>query len=155
MNLNQLRIFYMAAKHGSLSLAAQKLFISQPAVTKGIQRLQDYYEIKFINRFGKRMVLTDAGEVLYGIAEKIFEMENQAEESIFDFQQHKKGHIRIHASESFGAYYLPSILNPFSKSNPFIRISVNILPTEQVVENVANHVRPRMVYVLVGDVSLG
>ena len=39
MNLNQLKIFYMTAKKGNLSVAAQELFISQPAVTKGIQRL--------------------------------------------------------------------------------------------------------------------
>ena len=135
MNLNQLKIFYFAAKHESLSLAAEALYITQPAVTKGIQRLQEYYGIKFVNRFGKKLVLTDAGEVLYGIAEKIFEMESQAEESISDFQQQKRGHIRIHSSESFGAYYLPSIIKPVSKSNPHRRISVNILPVEQVVEN--------------------
>ncbi len=138
MNFNQLKIFYLTVKHGSLSAAAEELCITQPAVTKGLQRLQEYYEIKFVNRFGKKLALTDAGEVLYEIAEKIFELESQAEESIRDFQQQKKGHIRIHASESFGAYYLPSIINPFSKSNPHIRVSVNILPNEQVVENVAN-----------------
>lgn len=137
MNLNQLKIFYLSAKLGSLSAAARALYITQPAVTKGIQRLQEYYEIKFINHFGKKLALTDAGDALYEIAEKIFELEKNAEESIRDFQQRKKGHIRIHASESFGAYYLPSIIDPFSKSNPNIRISINILPNEQVVENVA------------------
>lgn len=137
MNLNQLKIFYLSAKLGSLSVAARALNITQPAVTKGIQRLQEYYEIKFINHFGKKLALTDAGDALYEIAEKIFELEKNAEESIRDFQQRKKGHIRIHASESFGAYYLPSIIDPFSKSNPNIRISINILPNEQVIENVA------------------
>lgn len=137
MNLNQLKIFYLSAKLGSLSAAARALYITQPAVTKGIQRLQEYYEIKLINHFGKKLALTDAGGALYEIAEKIFELEKNAEESIRDFQQRKKGHIRIHASESFGAYYLPSIIDPFSKSNPNIRISINILPNEQVVENVA------------------
>ena len=130
-----MKIFYFAAKYGNLSLAAEALYITQPAVTKGIQRLQEYYGVKFVNRFGKKLALTDAGEILYDIAEKIFEMESQAEESISDFQQQKRGHIRIHSSESFGAYYLPSIINRFSKANPHIRISVNILPTEQVVEN--------------------
>ena len=137
MNLNQLKIFYLAAKQGSLSAAAEALYITQPAVTKGIQRLQEHYEIKLFNRFGKKMALTDAGEVLYGIAESIFELENQAEESLRDFQQRKRGFIRILSSESFGAYYLPFILNRFSRLNPKIRISVEILPTEQIVENTA------------------
>lgn len=138
MNLNQLKIFYMAAKRGNLSKAAEDLFITQPAVTKGIQRLQEYYNIRLMDHFGKKMVLTHAGEVLFKTAEKIFELEKHAEENIREFKQRKKGRIRIQASESFGAYYLPSIMNPFSKAHPLINISVNILPTEHVVNNIAN-----------------
>jgi len=100
--------------------------------------LQEHYEIKFVDFVGKKLVLTDAGEVLYQIAEKIFELENQAEESIRDFQQRKRGHIRILSSESFGDYYLPQIIIPFNKAYPLIRVSMNILPTEQVVENTAS-----------------
>ena len=137
MNLNQLKIFYMAAKYGSLSAAAGALYITQPAVTKGIQRLQEHYEIKLFNRFGKRMALTDAGEVLYGIAESIFEMENQAEESLRDFQQRKRGFLRILSSETFGSYYLPFIINRFIQANPKIRISVELLPTDLIVEKTA------------------
>jgi DNA-binding transcriptional LysR family regulator len=137
MNLNQLKIFYMAAKNGNLSLAAKELFITQPAVTKGIQRLQEFYDMKFVDHVGKKLVLTDAGEVLYEISEKIFELENQAEESIRDFQQRKRGHIRILSSESFGDYYLPRIIIPFCQAYPMVRITMNILPTEQVVSHTA------------------
>jgi len=136
MNLNLLKIFYLAARHGNLSAAARELNITQPAVTKGIQRLQEQYDLRFVNRFGKKMALTDAGEALYQVAEKIFEMDRFAEESIREFQQFEKGHIRIHASESFGAYYLPSIMTPFCKANPHITLSVSILPSDLVVEKV-------------------
>lgn len=137
MNLNQLKIFYLAVKHGNLSTAGGKLNITQPAVTKGIQRLQEHYDIRLLNRFGKKLVMTDAGEALYAIAEKIFELDGLAEDCIRGFQLNELGHIRIDASESFGAYYLPSIINPYSRKNPNLRISVNILPTEQVVDNAA------------------
>ena len=137
MNLNQLKIFYLAAKQGSLSAAAESLYITQPAVTKGIQRLQEHYELELFNRFGKKMALTDAGEVLYKIAESIFEMENQAEESLRDFQQRKRGYIRILASESFGSYYLPFIIDRFSLMNPNVRVSMDTLPTELIVERTA------------------
>ena len=137
MNLNQLKIFYLAAKKKNLSLAAEELFITQPAVTKGIQRLQEFYDMKFVDHIGKQLVLTDAGEVLYEIAEKIFELESKAEESIRDFQQRKRGRIRILSSESFGDYYLPRIIIPFSKAYPLVRIRMNILPTEQVIEHTA------------------
>ncbi len=137
MNLGQLKIFYVAGKMGSLSKAAEELYVTQPAVTKGIQKLQDHYEIKLFNRFGKKMVLTDAGEALFEIAEKIFELETQAEDTIRDFLQQKSAHIRINSSETFGAYYLPSIINPISKKYPNIRFSINILPSYLVVEQVA------------------
>lgn len=137
MNLNQLKIFYLASKRENLSRAAEELNITQPAVTKGIQRIQEFYDIKLVNRFGKKLVMTDAGKDLYRIAEKIFDLEAQAEENIRDFQQKKRGHIRIHASESFGAYYLPAIINTFCKSHPLLRVSATILPTETIVENIA------------------
>lgn len=137
MNFNLLRIFYYTAKLGSISDAAEALFVTQPAVSKGLQRLQEFYEIKFINLFGRKISLTDAGEVLYGIAEKIFEIEKQAEDTINDFQERKRGHIRILSSESFGAYYLPFIIVPFLSENPQVHVCANILPTELVVEGTA------------------
>jgi DNA-binding transcriptional LysR family regulator len=135
MNFNQLKAFYFAVKYGSYSAAAEALYITQPAITKQIQQLEATYGIKFLNRFGKKMVLTDAGEVLYDFADKIFQMESQAEESLRDFQQRKSGRLRIHASESFGAYYLPFIINIFRKKYPNIHISVNIFPNQEVIEN--------------------
>jgi DNA-binding transcriptional LysR family regulator len=135
MNFNQLKTFYFAVKYGSYSAAAEALYITQPAITKQIQQLEATYGIRFLNRFGKKMVLTDAGEVLYDFADKIFQMESQAEESLRDFQQRKSGRLRIHASESFGAYYLPFIINIFRKKYPNIHISVNIFPNQEVIEN--------------------
>jgi len=135
MNFNQLKTFYFAVKCGSYSAAAEALYITQPAVTKQVQQLEATYEIKFLNRFGKKMVLTDAGEVLYDFADKIFQIESQAEESLRDFQHRKSGRLRIHASESFGAYYLPSIINIFKKKYPNIHISLNIFPNQEVIEN--------------------
>jgi DNA-binding transcriptional LysR family regulator len=134
MNLNQLKLFYLAIKRQSLSNAAAELNITQPAVTKGIQRLQEYYEIKFVERRGKKLVLTKAGAALYKIAEKIFSMEQLAEESIRGFQIETGGQLRILASESFGGYYLPALINQFKALNPAIRVKVDILPTDKIVE---------------------
>jgi LysR family transcriptional regulator, transcriptional activator of the cysJI operon len=136
LNFNQLKAFYYTVKCGSLSAAAEALYITQPAVTKQIQQLHSTYGVKLLNRFGKKMVLTDAGEALYNSASKIFEAEIQAEEVLRDFQQRKSGRIRVHASESFGAYYLPFMVNLFRKEYPApLQISVNIFPNPVVIEN--------------------
>jgi len=135
MNFNQLKAFYYAVKFGSLSAAAEALYITQPAVTKQIQQLQTTYGVRLLNRFGKKMVPTDAGEVLFDFADKIFQFESQAEESLRDFQQRKSGRLRIHASESFGAYYLPFIINLFRKKYPKVHVSVNVFPNQEIIDN--------------------
>jgi len=133
MNLNQLKLFYLAVKRKNLSLAAAELNITQPAVTKGIQRLQQHYEVKLVHRLGKKLELTQAGEALYLVAEKIFELEKLAEQCLYEYQQTQKNHIRIHASESFGAYYLPGIINRFNREHPTVSVTVDIVPNKQVV----------------------
>ena len=134
MNLNQLKLFYLAIKRKSLSNAAAELNITQPAVTKGIQRLQEYYEIKFVERPGKKLELTQAGAALYEIADKIFSLEKLAEETINSFRTEEGGLLRIHASESFGGYYIPALINHFKVLNPAIRVKVDILATDKIVE---------------------
>ena len=134
MNLNQLKIFYLAIKRQSLSDAAAELNITQPAVSKAIQRLQEYYELQFVERLGKKLVLTKAGQALYDVAEDIFMMEKVAEDRIRSFQIEQIQRIRIHTSESFGAYYLPAIIHRFKTANPDVSVKVDILPTTKVVE---------------------
>ena len=134
MNLNQLKIFFLAAKHGNLSVAAEDLCITQPAVTRGIQRFQNHYEIKFFKRLGRKLELTYAGKGLYEIAEKIFELESVAEDYILDFQHNKRGHLRIDASETFATYYLPFIVDRFYRLNPQLHITVNTLTNEEVAQ---------------------
>lgn len=138
MNINQLKLFYFTAKYKSPSAAAEYLNISQPAVTTGIHRLEAYYDVKFFQRDGKSMALTEAGEALRKFAEKIFEIELLAEDCIRNFQTQKERRIQIHASETFGAYYLPTLINRFNQSHSQVNISVDIMLNDRVVENTLN-----------------
>ena len=135
MNLNQLKLFYFTAKYKSPSAAAGYLNISQPAVTTGIHRLEEHYDVKLFQRSGQGMTLTEAGEALRKFAEKIFEIELLAEDCICSFQTQKERRIQIHASETFGAYYLPILINRFNQSHSQVNISVDIMLNDQVVEN--------------------
>lgn len=134
MNLNQLKLFYAAAKHGNLRVAADELFISQPAVTRGIQRLQKHYGIKFFKRFGRKLELTYAGAGLYKIAEKIFDIEAIAEAYLQDFHESNRGRLRIDASETFGTHYLPFIVNLFISKYPKVMIKVKTQSNQEVIK---------------------
>ena len=138
MNLNQLKLFYFAVKYKSLSHAAQELNITQPAVTKGIQRLQEYYEVPLVHKLGKNMALTLAGDNLFKIAKKIFELDELADDCMAQYQNENLKHIKISASESFGAYYLPEFINRFNVKAPKVRVTLEVLSNQQVVENTIN-----------------
>lgn len=65
INLNQLRAFYYVAKYLSFTVAAQKLFISQPAVTAQIKLFENYYDLKFFKRIKNKLYLTTEGRKLF------------------------------------------------------------------------------------------
>lgn len=137
MNLNQLKIFYLGVKRGSLTAAAGELNITQPAVTQAIKRLQEFYDVRLVERPGKKLALTESGKALYQIAERIFQLEGLAEDCIRSFREEGERHLRIQTSETFGGYYLPELINRYQRRNPGIKVSVDILPNEKVVENTA------------------
>jgi len=138
MNLNQLKLFYFAVKQKSLTRAAAELNITQPAVTKGIQRLQEHYEVPLVHNLGKNMRLTQAGNNLFKIAKKIFELEKLADDCMTDFQKEHLKHLRISATESFGAYYLPEFINQFNLKAPNVQVTLEVLTNQQVVEDTVN-----------------
>jgi DNA-binding transcriptional LysR family regulator len=138
MNLNQLKLFYCAVKQKNLTRAAAELNITQPAVTKGIQRLQEHYEVPLVHNLGKNMRLTQAGTSLFEIAKKIFELERLADNCIADYQKENLKHLRISATESFGAYYLPEFINQFNLKAPNVQITLEILANQLVTEDTVN-----------------
>jgi DNA-binding transcriptional LysR family regulator len=137
MNLYHLKTFYHTAKFRSFTKAADELCITQPAVTRQIQELQSHYDLILFNRVGKKIILTDAGETLYSLAEKIFELETQVEESIRDFQQQKSGKISVVTTETFGAFYLPEIVINFYRKFPDIYVSVLTLTDGYVIDSIS------------------
>ncbi len=137
MNLYHLKTFYYTAKFRSYTKAADELCITQPAVTRQIQELQSTYDLTLFNRVGKKIILTDAGETLYSLAEKIFELETQVEESIRDFQQQKSGKISIVTTETFGAFYLPEIVIEYNRKFPDIFVTALNLTDNYVIESIS------------------
>ncbi len=65
VNLNQLRAFYYVAKHNSYTVAAEKLFITQPAVTAQIKLFEKFYDITLFNKNGRSLFLSHVGKLLF------------------------------------------------------------------------------------------
>ena len=136
LNLNQLRVFYVTAKVKSFTRAAEALFLTQPGISKHIKELEDYYGTRLFDRLGKKIVLTQAGEILYGKTEIIFSIIDQLKIEIDELQGLNRGSLNIGASDTIGIYILPKLLGQFRSTYPNIHIGLDIALNRQVVEMV-------------------
>lgn len=139
LNLNQLRAFYFAANCRSISRAAEKLFISQPAVSMQIRALEDRYGIRLFIRRKKRLELTESGEKLFEVADKIFRMAREAEELLLqesDFVTHV---LKIGSTKTLVRYFLARYISRFRETFPKIQIQIDEGSSVRMVQSVLDN----------------
>jgi DNA-binding transcriptional LysR family regulator len=139
MKINQLQSFYVLAQKGSYSLAAESLYITQPAVSFHIKSLEEFFGVALFEKVAKKFVLTEAGHALYQYAEKIFKLINETERAIKEFNQLERGSIHLGASSNIGVYILPSILGKFKAKYPKIHVDVSIGTTRLIEQKILNY----------------
>ncbi len=133
--LNQLKIFHVAAKEKCFTRAATVLFLTQPGISKHIKDLEGHYGTRLFDRLGKKVALTQAGEILFAKTATIFNMIEQLKVEIDELQGMKGGFLKIGASMTIGVYVLPPILGRFRDTYPQVDISLDVAVNRQVEEN--------------------
>ncbi|MCW8825380.1 MAG: LysR family transcriptional regulator [Gammaproteobacteria bacterium] len=124
--LKQLRAFCYTARAGSISQAAEALFLSQPSVTLQIQALERDMEIKLFERRGPHISLTPEGEMLYQLSDPLVEGIDKLPDSFAaQFGSLESGEINIAAGESTILYILPDAITQFAKAHPKIKIKLH------------------------------
>src|SRR5215471_14582192 len=113
MNLNHLAIFHAVAQTGSMTLGAERLDISQPAVSKQVQDLERALGVHLFDRVGRRVHLSQAGEILADYARRLFALAQDAESAMADVRAVGKGRLLVGASTTIGAYLLPGVVAAF------------------------------------------
>lgn len=134
MNFNHLRVFMTVAQTLSYSKAAGELHISQPTVSVQVQKLEEQLGIELFEQIGKKIYLTEAGEILYAYAKKIFDLANIAEDTMTDLRGLKKGTLSVGASTTAGIYILPKITKSFEQLNQGVEINLTIF-NSQIIQN--------------------
>ncbi len=125
INLNQLRIFYYAAKNLSFTKAAKELYISQPAVTSQVRQFEETCNLVLFKRKWRKVFLTDEGKVLYDYAAKLFKQEKQIEDVIEDINRLNLGVLRLGTTKTYARYFMPYMMTAFHKSHPKVKIYLN------------------------------
>ena len=133
-NLSSYRIFYTVANTGNISKAAKELYISQPAISKSIQKLEESVGCKLFSRSSRGVVLTDEGKLLYEHVSEAFETLTMGEEKLKRSIELGVGHLKIGVSSTLCKYLLLPYLKEFIRQNPHISISISCQPTNDTLK---------------------
>ncbi|MDU0201481.1 MULTISPECIES: selenium metabolism-associated LysR family transcriptional regulator [Paenibacillus] len=139
LNFHQLHIFYTVAEKGSFSHAAGALHMTQPAVTMQVQSLEDYFGVKLFHRSTKKIELSEAGRALMPFAKNSIELIRETDVAMSKFTKMIEGRLQLGASLTMGEYILPRLLGPFSKDYPNISVSMKVMNTTQILDEVLGH----------------
>lgn len=137
-NLNNYVIFYTVSKAGNISKAANQLYISQPAISKSISKLEAELGTALFARSSKGVTLTEEGQVLYEYVERAFDSLNMGEENLKNYKELGIGHIRIGVSTSLCKHILLDYLKDFIKENPNIKLSIDCHSTLNTIKLLRN-----------------
>ena len=133
-NLSSYRIFYTVANTGNISKAAKELYISQPAISKSIQKLEESVGCKLFSRSSRGVVLTDEGKLLYEHVSEAFETLTMGEEKLKRSIELGDGHLKIGVSSTLCKYLLLPYLKEFIRQNPHISISISCQSTNDTLK---------------------
>ena len=124
MDFDQLTTFLEVARLGNFSRAGEKVFRSQSAVSVQIRQLEQDYGTRLLDRTGKRVQLTPAGEVLFEYAMKLIALRNESLRVVARPEETPRGILSVGANEATCLYVLPEIFTAYRSLNPHVQISI-------------------------------
>ena len=133
-NLSSYWIFYTVANAGNISRAAKDLYISQPAISKSIQKLEESLGCKLFSRSSRGVILTEEGTLLYDHVKEAFESLTDGEDKLKRALALGMGHLQIGVSSTLCKHMLLPYLKEFIKRNPHISISIHCQSTNETLK---------------------
>ena len=133
MNLQQLTTFCTVLNEGSMTAAADKLYLTQPAVSQQIRSLEEELNAALLVRGVRQVKPTMQGQLLYDYAKRILHLTQQAEVAIQTISQEVSGNLKIGTVNSIGLYLISPIIGMFLKHNTNLNIKLSYGSYEEVV----------------------
>lgn len=137
-NLHLYQIFYEVASCRNFSIAAKKLYISQPAVSKSISKLEEGLHITLFHRSSRGVTLTPEGELLYRHVERALSALKSGEEKLREAVSQNISHLSIGVSTTLCKYILLPLLKTFIAENPNIKITISCQSTFDTLSSLQN-----------------
>lgn len=136
MNLAQLRAFHAVAREGSFTTAARALAVTQPTVSSQVKALEDGYGVRLFDRRGRRVVPTELGNALFAITQRLFSLEEEADDILAAARELDRGQIRVGAD---GPHHVMPILAAFNRRYPGLDVSLSMGNADTVLNDLRNY----------------
>ena len=135
VNLDLYKVFYTVAKCGSLTRAAEELYISQPAVSRSIKQLETQLGVSLFTRTHRGMQLSaNGGKIIFEEVERALKLLSDAQNRISEMKTSATGTIRIGASDTIFEYFLADKIVEFNERFPAVKIELLADVTPQTIE---------------------
>ncbi len=138
MDFQQLKTFYRVASHLNFTRAAEELHLSQPAVSRQIEALENTIGLPLFDRASRKISLTEAGYVLFRQCEQILRLVDSTRVAIDTLKNLESGSLHIGLSSTVGNYILPHTILQFTHKYPGIQTKVAIACTRDVLDQLEN-----------------
>jgi DNA-binding transcriptional LysR family regulator len=136
VDFENLKAFRCVALSGSFSLAAEELFITQPAVSKRVASLEASLGANLFDRIGKSIQLTQAGRILLPRVETLLGQMADAKRALADLSGEVQGELHVATSHHVGLHKLPPVLRAFASQFPKVNLKFEFLDSEAALERV-------------------
>lgn len=136
--IRQLQIFSVAAAHMSFARAAESLHLTHSAVSLQIKQLEDVSGVQLFDRIGKKIFLTEAGDILLDHARKILQLLKDADESLTALKGLRGGRVTV-AVTSHAEFFAPGLLADFRKLHADVRVRLLVSNREEVTRLLASN----------------
>jgi LysR family transcriptional regulator, transcriptional activator of the cysJI operon len=133
VQLSELKVFVIAADELSFSRAAERLHLSQSAVSQNIQSLEREFGVELFARRGRSVRLTEAGQALLPMAQEAVGTIQRTREVMHQIEDKVAGELVIGCSTTSGKYLLPSLVAEFRREYPLVRVGIKVLSRDEVI----------------------
>jgi len=133
LDLRQLQVFEALARHGSITRAAEELGVTQPAVSIQLRKIEEQTGLALVERVGKKLLITEAGEELRRHAERVSRDLVDLEESLLLYRGVRRGRLRL-AVVSTANYFLHAHLTAFKRHFPEIDVNLKVANRDSILK---------------------
>jgi DNA-binding transcriptional LysR family regulator len=139
MEVRDLQVFISVARHLNYTRAGEEVHLSQPSVSVRIRQLETGLGVKLFEQLGKKVALTEAGQLLLPYAHRVITAVDDARNAIEELQGLQRGSLRIGASTTPGMYIIPRTIARFKERHPQIHVHLGIRDTREIEAGVVRN----------------